>query len=836
MGEEKMNMKSKKIGILAVILVVILLVAGVPSVFNISTAFTLPSVSTIGDPIKGATFRKAGEGTNGKTVIQRVAGVELFDQQKYVTAWYGNAKRSEKIGLTGQINVWTQWEKGIYGRYPMVLLNNYYWKIDWVDTTNVTTNLASQNSYNSKYIEFVTEPGYPQNFNEQKFDLDYQMQGTIKSWSGKLTGDWWAYSKNAYGDEVNSYTMYPPKIPTPTYLFYLKTPLSGYLKAELYVRWADYNSWMSGLTYTYQWSPQWSKVATDYAYLESGDGQVDVDGYNKIATKDGSFYADGTSEYYAKYVYQEGQTVTFNLKLGAAGITSPVTSDADQSKQWKLDILKPDGTSYTDTAQGFPKYFTNEGTLESGEQRSVTATWKIPLDAVASGEGGWQIRLTNGLMVQSEVKLFVVKDLSVLPSKAVITSPTGGATFTLGKAITVYCTASPNPTTLKPITKFDGWAKYYSAVSASYAFSSSNIPVSSGKGQFSFTPDRVGKVYLMVHAIDSASQPGGESNVTIITVVSAPKYIVTVNVADSNTKTSLTGATVIFGSNTQTTVNGVTQFTIEAGYYALSVSQTGYKTFSGGTISITADKLIPVSLISTTSVPPANDKDGDGIPDATDNCPDTSNPDQADSNGNGVGDVCEGVTPGDQFKLNITVQSSSNVGVSDASVTAGDASGTTDASGKVTLLVPSEDIAISVSAQDYVLYQETITMAADLEKTVTLTSIVIVPPGQDVTIAVLVQDSQTKAPVDGAQVTIGDVTGTTISTGTAVLVLPSTSSETKISIGKEGYQSYSTTLYPSGDMDFTVSLIKSKGLPGFEAIGLIVALGVALILFRKKKK
>lgn len=36
------------------------------------------------------------------------------------------------------------------------------------------------------------------------------------------------------------------------------------------------------------------------------------------------------------------------------------------------------------------------------------------------------------------------------------------------------------------------------------------------------------------------------------------------------------------------------------------------------------------------------DRDGDGVPDLYDNCPDVPNPDQADSNGNGIGDACEG--------------------------------------------------------------------------------------------------------------------------------------------------------------------------------------------------
>ena len=45
-------------------------------------------------------------------------------------------------------------------------------------------------------------------------------------------------------------------------------------------------------------------------------------------------------------------------------------------------------------------------------------------------------------------------------------------------------------------------------------------------------------------------------------------------------------------------------------------------------------------------VPAAIDTDGDGVPDDDDNCPLVPNPDQADSNNDGVGDACSGGTGG----------------------------------------------------------------------------------------------------------------------------------------------------------------------------------------------
>lgn len=45
------------------------------------------------------------------------------------------------------------------------------------------------------------------------------------------------------------------------------------------------------------------------------------------------------------------------------------------------------------------------------------------------------------------------------------------------------------------------------------------------------------------------------------------------------------------------------------------------------------------------------DSDGDGVPDASDNCPGVANPGQADCDGDGTGDACDPVLRADCFRM-----------------------------------------------------------------------------------------------------------------------------------------------------------------------------------------
>jgi hypothetical protein len=77
---------------------------------------------------------------------------------------------------------------------------------------------------------------------------------------------------------------------------------------------------------------------------------------------------------------------------------------------------------------------------------------------------------------------------------------------------------------------------------------------------------------------------------------------------------------------------------------AVVASAAGGVTLRGGTAIDVLDRRQVIGELKLSANAP--DPDGDGVVSAIDNCPDVPNPDQTDSDGDGVGDACASLVDG----------------------------------------------------------------------------------------------------------------------------------------------------------------------------------------------
>ncbi len=113
--------------------------------------------------------------------------------------------------------------------------------------------------------------------------------------------------------------------------------------------------------------------------------------------------------------------------------------------------------------------------------------------------------------------------------------------------------------------------------------------------------------------------------------------------------TRIAGATVKLsnGATYSTGTQGDYKFTPRAGTYTVTVSAPGYQSTSArATVASGGTRTLDFAL---KPVAGPIDADRDGKPDDRDNCPQVSNADQADLDGDGLGDACDGDDDGDNI-------------------------------------------------------------------------------------------------------------------------------------------------------------------------------------------
>ncbi len=620
---------------------------------------------------------------------------------------------------------------------------------------------------------------------------------------------------------------------------------AGSLKVQLIVEYSELAVWgLLNTVFGYHYDSK--VVKEDKASLKSGIGDIDVTSKNSLTGVPG-YDAGGTGDDYTKYIYNEGQTMTFHIKTGVSGAT---TGNNLVDKRWKFEILAGGTTAVTGVAgvTGLPYIPDNwEGDL----------TWTIP---IGTGNKDFTAKLTNGLITQSEDKVYSVKEISKIPGRTTMISPANGATFTLGQSVTFKFSAAPNPVTLSPIVRFDGGAKY--SKTGSYFWSSSQITATNNQGQFTITPERVGPVYVKIVACDKAGNfgaPNTENNDYFITVNAIPKYLVTITVVDSKTSSPVSDATVVFGSSTQTTVNGITQFTVETGTYTLTVSKTGYKVFTQTGNQIAASKTIPISLVPTgePTPPPTPPTTQDVTITVYDSSTELTVSDASVTLGTSTkttasngqikftdvatgpqslyvtkenfedftqdltipDDLIEGIfavqlipgtsgpPSGTTYEVNIDVLDADGVAIEDASVQIGSDTQTTDTYGSVKFNLVADTYDVVVSKTGYETKTESVAVTD-----ITFTQITLTagdgptppepPSGSTFTMTVSVTSSG--SPVSGASVILGPAMETTGAEGTAVLSnIPG--GENYLTVAKTDYNFYTETVTIT--MDSTLDVV-----------------------------
>ncbi len=118
---------------------------------------------------------------------------------------------------------------------------------------------------------------------------------------------------------------------------------------------------------------------------------------------------------------------------------------------------------------------------------------------------------------------------------------------------------------------------------------------------------------------------------------------------EGNPMSLVTGAKVKLNTGEQalSNSNGVFRLSVPAGTYTGTVTAAGYQraTFTA-TVTAGNTTVSPVAMKPQTG--PA-DRDFDGVPDASDNCPNTENSDQLDTDADLIGDRCDSDDDGDNF-------------------------------------------------------------------------------------------------------------------------------------------------------------------------------------------
>lgn len=311
-------------------------------------------------------------------------------------------------------------------------------------------------------------------------------------------------------------------------------------------------------------------MATDYAYLASGNGHINIEGYSSEDVP----------------TYEIGVTVPVQVSADYSGITAGGTG------RWQLWAFPLRGGSGRILKEWAYDYFRE------------TYQWTLPEDAWVRGssDSKWRLELHNTLFSTDAVMINTIDVKANAP-------PTPSITVSLsnpqvGDAITVDMSAATNSLTNELVQKFIIRAIY---TDNNYQFVYKDVSITLGhKDPFiattTITPPRAGTFKIQVWAHDVAGRESvtpGEKTLT----AHEGKYRLTITVNDQFNSLPLESVRVQqTGGNYKTTNSqGTVWFDLNAGSYEFEFTKAGYRTKSQAYTISSADRDVTVNMERTTN-------------------------------------------------------------------------------------------------------------------------------------------------------------------------------------------------------------------------------------------
>lgn len=355
---------------------------------------------------------------------------EFVDEDLYVTSWQPDG-RSIKVVCSGSAT----YEKGYAGSG---WIGKYWYVVEMKDQNQDWTEIIWKGNYNRDVVHFTQGDCL-----EKKFPgIQY----------GNPTDDWACPSSDTTltGESI---------------AFYVKGIHVGGIRVKLMMKFRYWEGW-SNVVKT-------KEILHDEAYLISGAGDLAIVG--------------------EQTVYEEGDTITFEVDTGYSGTTQGTSGEG-----WELRVYNSDGNEV-------------KTWNIADDKRNLRKSYTIPDDAYKlHGSNIWKVELWNVLFNQKETEFYTIGlgMMEQIPGIPVISFDK--TVYEQGDTCTVAMISEPNPLGRDAIYEFYVKAYWQGHIGSTYVYGPAFVSASGNSATVSFTLAD-GDKYLIVEASawDAPSGQGG---------------------------------------------------------------------------------------------------------------------------------------------------------------------------------------------------------------------------------------------------------------------------------------------------------------------------------------